>query len=268
MACGENRKEARDAAKAANQQSTLLDAQISEQQKLIDTEAKYAPQNIAQRLTNLRLALGGDEDTAPSALYGRAFRLADPESTVLLDTLTQNAIGDLALDNQLDPSQTRLVEQSGRASAAARGMGFGPSEAFAESFAKLGYGDQLRDKRRGRALDLTKLRSLIASRGTDLVVGMGTGYGPQLIDNNMAAGFLTNAFGAQNQQTLAQMSRAPQTGSSMYGGGGGGSPWVNYDYNYGTSNGPAYGSTYEGYNGQTYQSVDTGNGSGQSQLLY
>lgn len=148
----------------ANQQyASLLRQQLASEQEL-------GPQFAATRLKSMDTTLTGNSDQAGFVKqYMQALRLADPDSAALLDTLTESATGEMALDNQMDPSQLRLVEQSGRSSAAARGMGFGPSDAFAESFAKLGYGDQLRDKRRGNALNLAQLRTAIASRPVDLV---------------------------------------------------------------------------------------------------
>lgn len=136
------------------------------------SEEELGPQFAAARLAALGETLTGNSTTPGiSKLYLDALRLADPESAALLDSLTETASSELALDNQLDPNQLRLVEQSGRANAAARGMGFGPSDAFAESFAKLGAGDALRTNRRNQALTLAQLRQSLAARPLDRATG-------------------------------------------------------------------------------------------------
>jgi len=166
----------------------------------VGLEETYGPQFAAARLKNLDTTLTGNSDQPGVVqLYLDALRLVDPESFALLDSLTRSASGELELDNQLDPGQTRLVEQSGRASAAARGMGFGPSDAFAESFAKLGYGDALRDKRRGNALNLSTLRRNIAARPADMATDTAMKTNPNMLSSESLMAMLNNVYG-QNQE--------------------------------------------------------------------
>lgn len=204
----------------------------------LQTEQDYAPQFAEARLKTLGTTLSGNSETAGvSKLYLDALRAADPESAALLDSLTDTATSELALDNQLDPSQTRMVEQSGRASAAARGMGFGPSDAFAESFDKLGYGEKLRDKRRSNALTLAQLRTALAQRPADVAVGASMSTNPNLTDPNQMWGLLNNVYAQGQQNNRVQAGLETQIGmhqadiwndwgktiaGGFMGGGGGG----------------------------------------------
>jgi hypothetical protein len=155
-------------AQATKDYDALIGTQLGSEENL---GARFA----GARLKSLGTTLGGAGDTPGIAeMYLQALREADPEAAALMDSLMASASQELALDNQLDPNQTRLVEQAGRASAAARGMGFGPSDAFAETLAKLGVGEQMRDKRRSNALTLAQLRTALAARPVDMATSTAT----------------------------------------------------------------------------------------------
>lgn len=184
---------------ASSEYGKLIDDLLAAQPDLLSAEETFGPQFTKTRIKNLDLAIRGDgETTGIPRLYLQGLRLADPTSAALLDSLTSTATNELALDNQLDPAQLRLVEQSGRASAAARGMGFGPSDAFAETFAKVGAGETLRDKRRANALNLQQLRQLLAQQGMSLATGANWAT-PSLISNEFAGNLLQNVY-SQNQE--------------------------------------------------------------------
>lgn len=193
---------------------------------LLKSERERGPEFAEIRRAQLDETLTGNSETPGiSKLYLDALRLADPESAALLDSLTASASSELALDNQLDPSQLRLVEQSGRASAAARGMGFGPSDAFAESFAKLGAGDNLRAGRRNQALTLAKLRQSLAARPADMVTSAyasATPVSTQMFDtlNNVYLQNQANNRAQAELETKIGMDQADKWNSWMSMGAG------------------------------------------------
>lgn len=155
-------------------------------------------------LRTLQTILNGTGDQAgASKLYLDAIRNADPENARLMDTLTGQATSDLALDNRLDPSQIRMVEQSSRAGAADRGLGYGPNDLFAEQFAKLGYGDQLRDKRRNAALTLQQLRQSLAMKPADIAIQTQLSQSPeQNMWNTLNNTYAQNAENSRTQASL------------------------------------------------------------------
>lgn len=149
----------------AKAQSQQYDSLLQQYQQGLTT---YGPGMAAGNLRSLDAILNGQGgQPGASALYQNAIRTADPENSRLLDMLTERATSEFALDNQLDPNQNRLIEQAGRAGAAARGMCYGPADLMQEQFAKLGYGEQLRDKRRGNALTIQQLRQALAQKPVD-----------------------------------------------------------------------------------------------------
>lgn len=204
----------------------------------LDAEEQFGSKFSAARLKSLDTTLSGNSETAGvSKLYLDALRAADPQAAALLDSLTQTATSDLALDNQLDPNQTRLVEQSSRASAAARGLGFGPGDAFNETLAKVGYGDQLRDKRRGTALTLAQLRLALAKGPADIATGASMSQDPSIINSDKMFNVLNNVYAQNQQNNRVQSGLETQVGmhqadiwndwlktgvGAMAGGGGGG----------------------------------------------
>jgi hypothetical protein len=198
---------------ANGEYQALLKSYLAGLPTAVQAEEEFGPKSSAARLKSLDTTLSGNSETAGvSKIYLDALRLADPESAKLLDSLTATATSELALDNQLDPNQLRQVEQSGRASAAARGMGFGPSDAFAESFAKLGYGENLRDKRRGSALDLAKLRLALAARPADMATSASMSVNPNLISSDQMFGVLNNVYGQNQQNNRTQSGLETQVG--------------------------------------------------------
>lgn len=185
---------------AANEYTQLLRAYLASLPDAVQAEQEFGPQFSTARLKTLNTTLSGNTETAGvSKLYLDALRKSDPESARLLDSLTNTATSELELDNQLDANQTRTVEQSSRASAAARGLGFGPGDAFNETMAKLGYGDTLRDKRRSNALTLANLRMALASKPADAALAASMSSNPNLMDSAQMFSTLNNVYG-QNQQ--------------------------------------------------------------------
>lgn len=246
------------ASQGASDYTALIDAMIAAQPKLMEAQEKYGPANIAQRLEQLRLSVGGSADTASPALYMEALRKADPQGMAGLDSLSQSANEDLKLGRNLNANQNRQVEQSVRGGQAARGMGYGPTDIYQEMLQKLGYGDQLLAQRQQQAMNVSQVRTALGSRGVDAALGMGTGVGPALISNDFAGNLLGSTYAQAGQQNIAEMNRRS---SAQFGGMGsmnfyGSSPGtqVNYDPYAGSSqsNGDWLNETGSGGGGFTF----------------
>lgn len=70
-------------------------------------------------------------DLSPAAL--EALREYNPQQTALADKLAEQAMTDLERGRRLSADEYREIEQATRGAQAARGMGFGPADAFAEA---------------------------------------------------------------------------------------------------------------------------------------
>lgn len=76
-----------------------------------------------------------------------AFKAANPDQAALLDMLNKQAMNELAMGAELDPSLARQVQQSVRGAQAARGMGYGPADVYQETYASGLKAEQLRRAR-------------------------------------------------------------------------------------------------------------------------
>ena len=118
-----------------------------QQQGLLDILDSYFPrlQQAQQGATSAQRA----GDIADVSKYGgqarEAYLSANPEAAKLLSGLTSQANQDLASNGQLDPATLRQVQQASRQAQAARGMGFGNADAFAEA---MNVGVQAEQRRR------------------------------------------------------------------------------------------------------------------------
>lgn len=166
------------------------------------------------------------------ATYLKSIRQADPQAASLLDSLTQTANQELALDNRLDANQINQLEQSSRAGSAARGLGYGPSDVYEEMLAKMGYGEQLRQQRRGNALGLAQYRTGLAQRPTDMATQISLSQSPeQNMWNALLTTYSQNQANAREKAQLETQIGMHQAGiwndwfktaaGAMVGGGGG-----------------------------------------------
>lgn len=111
----------------------------------------------------------------------------NPQMFGLLNTLNDRAASDLALGNQMNAGQTRMVQQSARAGQAARGLGMGPADVYGETLMQQGYGDQLLQQRNQFAQQMFGLnQSQQAQEGGQAMSMLGQ-----------------NAFGVQNSNPMA-----------------------------------------------------------------
>jgi hypothetical protein len=75
----------------------------------------------------------------------------DPANNALYGEMNKQALSELQLGAQLDPSLRREVEQSVRGGQAARGVGFGPSDIYTEAMQTGSAAQALRNQRRAFA---------------------------------------------------------------------------------------------------------------------
>lgn len=181
--------------------------------------------NAGQQLTGTRTTSGSP---GLLSLYGRNLndlaalnRSADPAGYGLLDTLNQQASSDLALGNRLSDAQTRLVQQSSRQGAAARGLGYGPSDVFNESLMMTGYGDDLLNQRRQFAANMLGVNQGIANNNANQASGFLGTTASGVQGNNPMSGLLGLAHDNQMTGYNAQLGTSianAQGGNAIIGG--------------------------------------------------
>lgn len=106
--------------------------------------------------------VGALETLGPRAVA--AIRAADPQQAELLNALQQSALDDLSAGTSLTPAQAAEIQQQVRASQAARGGGFGNSDATAEAYTVGSRGLALQQVRQRTALDVSRQ---LAATGAD-----------------------------------------------------------------------------------------------------
>jgi hypothetical protein len=84
-------------------------------------------------------------------LYTQAIQSANPEQAAFLQALNQQALGELNLGSQLDPSLQREVSQAVRGGQAARGLGYGNSDLYEEAMTRGQAGQVLKQQRQNFA---------------------------------------------------------------------------------------------------------------------
>lgn len=178
-----------------------------------------------------------------------AFKAANPEQAALLDMLNQQAMEELSLGATLDPSLARQVQQSVRGAQAARGMGYGPTDVYQETYASGLKAEQLRRARQQFAQQMVGINAATTvdpfmailgrpSQSSGMAQGfMGQGQsmnaatGPNMF--NPMNGYMDDLWNTNlNAQSAANIAdannNAAMAGSLMQGVGGiiGGMCWV------------------------------------------
>lgn len=105
----------------------------------------------------------------------QAMMESDPEAYALLQEMTRQASGDLALGSSLSADERQLVQNQVRAGQAARGMGYGPADVYEETLGASAYGNELKNQRRGYADQVTRLRRQMGGDAASLVLGQSSG---------------------------------------------------------------------------------------------
>lgn len=116
-------------------------------------------QDIAPRMNQLDLqsqAGQREADIAAVEKYGpratAAMRAVNPQQTALLDAITNQSLSDVQAGYNLPQGLRDTVNQSSRAGQAARGLGFGPSDAYAETLAQSDAANQWRGQNLDRGM--------------------------------------------------------------------------------------------------------------------
>lgn len=121
------------------------------QEGLLSLYSQARPQIQAWERDSLRTQRQGDIDDIGS-LGGAArdsLRKANPDSAELLDTLNEQAIGDLQLGGELDPLETRRAVQDTLGSLSGRGFGQGSdNDLLMAAMNTYGSGQNMKNQRR------------------------------------------------------------------------------------------------------------------------
>ena len=161
-------------------------------------------------------------------------RAANPGAAGLLDTMTSNSARDLSYGTNLTPAEQTQFNQSQRSGAAARGLGFGPSDVFNESLANTGFGQSLYNQRMGQAQGMASQLQSFYGNPTAAISGMASNAG---MSSGQMAGFgsgntaasQSNEFNPINQlssdwmnnQNQVNLSNAQGQNQMTQAGGGG-----------------------------------------------
>jgi hypothetical protein len=94
--------------------------------------------------------IGAVERYGPRAT--EAMRAVNPQQTALLDSITQQSLGDVQAGYNLPAGLLDSVNQSVRSGQAARGLGMGPSDAYAETLAQSDAANQWRGQNLDRGM--------------------------------------------------------------------------------------------------------------------
>lgn len=167
--------------------SGLLQAYINGQPDILTAEQTYKPQYA--KLEQSLLPGGVD-----------ALRKATPGASSLIDKLTQSASEQLNSGANLDPALRQVTEQSLRGGQAARGLGFGPSDAVTESTALTGLGNTLRQQRQGFA---GSTAALGLSSYLPAAMQMTGSAGPTIVNPSAVYDMFNTAYNAKASSNIA-----------------------------------------------------------------
>lgn len=106
-----------------------------------------------------------------------AFRSANPQQKALVDRLNTEAMAGLDAGYNLPPGLARQVTQSARGAQAARGMGFGPSDAYGETLANSQAAADFYGQNFNRAQQVAGLNAATSGDPMQLVTGRASGAG-------------------------------------------------------------------------------------------
>jgi len=148
---------------------TALQSQLTRQSLLGDANGKglldLYENYVTPAQSRMQAATQGAQRTSDIADVTRlgpeamaAMRSVDPARAALLDSLTSQAQDELSLGTNLDPSMSRLIQQSVRSGQSARGFGYGPTDVFQEVLATGQFGQNLRNQRRTFASSVVNQR--------------------------------------------------------------------------------------------------------------
>lgn len=126
--------------------------------------------DIAPRMSELDRAaaaaqreadIGAVEKLGPRAT--EALRAANPQQAALLDALNKQVLGGVSAGYNLPSGLQDVVSQSSRAGQAARGLGFGPADAYAETLAQSEAANQWRNQNMAQGMQLAGVNAATQS---------------------------------------------------------------------------------------------------------
>lgn len=189
--------------------TALLNSFLSGSGAAYNNQATYQPQyeqlginGMQSQLPSISSILSG---LAPQA--SATVNSINPGQTKLLDSLTKTATDQLDQGANLDPDLQRLFQQSSRGADAARGLGFGPSDAFRESLGMTSFGNDLRTQREGFAGTVAGINNqdstMPAMQMLNTILAQydanKAGAGPSLAPPSLTSNFLTMPYQARLQ---------------------------------------------------------------------
>lgn len=151
----------------------------------------------------------------------------DPQQARLLGEMNSQALSELKMGAQLDPSLAREVQQSVRAGQSARGLGLGPADVYQEAMQIGSAGQAMRNQRRAYAgqvagMNLENVRPYLAlsaqlSKAGPQMIDMWNPYASDLYNTNYNAESARNIAAAANRAAItgATINAAGQIGASI-----------------------------------------------------
>jgi hypothetical protein len=140
-------------------------------------------------------------DITDVEMYGQravaAVRGADPNQQRLVERLNADAMSGLSAGTGLTPDEMRLAQQATRQGQSDRGLGFGPSDVFAETLATDRYGRQRQQQRQDFGLKVAGVNAATAPDAMQIITGRSSGLG--------AASGLFGQIQGQNANNGAQV---------------------------------------------------------------
>jgi len=152
-------------------------------------EQQWKPQYIAENVKNISTY------GAPAVA---AYRGADPEQAALSSAMTRDATVGIDAGSRLDPAQLRLSNQYTRAGQAARGLGFGPADAYQETGDATRMGVQLQNDRRDYAGRVSLL-----NQNTNAQALGALNAGPTIMPADQNYDIFNTAYNARSATSIA-----------------------------------------------------------------
>lgn len=200
--------------------SNLLNSYLGGSGAIFNNQATYQPQydqlNLSQLLQTIPQLTNSLTSNAGSA--SNIVRSINPGQTGLLDSLTKSATDQLGAGASLDPDLQKLFEQSSRGAQAARGLGYGPSDAFNESLGMTQFGNDLRTQRENFAGNVAGMNNQyettpalnLLTQIPGMAMSVNGSSGPSLAPPSLTGQFLTMPY--QGRLQAAGQTAANNTG--------------------------------------------------------
>jgi hypothetical protein len=191
----------------------LINAYAKGAPTVFNTEEQFKPAYNALNLSELSKSIpaltGFLSDNTGKA--SDIVRNLNPGQANLMDSLTTSANDQLNAGASLDPQLERLFQQSTRGAQAARGMGFGPSDAFKESLGMTEFGNDLRTQREQFATNVAGANSQYETQPalnllTQLPaegMALNQASGPSIIPSNQSYDAFNTAYNARAAANIA-----------------------------------------------------------------